>query len=179
MSPALTAGAKIYKNYSLLLELVEAAAASALPPTAARLVRLKRAAHVNRQSLPSLYYQLFPEKPATQSNSEFNRIPLFSIIFNLNMAQKWHKNDTNRQGAMGIFASTSPHLHTTPALILKNNPLKGSVCFDLSRCAGLKIQRNILFHVGSNPSSGTRKFNFPLIFQLLNILSIFSLSHLN
>jgi len=65
MSPALTAGAKIYKNYSLLLELVEAAAASALPPTAARLVRLKRAAHVNRQSLPSLYYQLFPEKPAT------------------------------------------------------------------------------------------------------------------
>jgi len=48
MSPALAAGAKIYKNYSLLLELVEAAAALALPPTAARLVRLKCAAHVNR-----------------------------------------------------------------------------------------------------------------------------------
>jgi len=48
MSPALTAEAKIYKNYSLLLELVEAAVALALPLTAARLVRLKRAAHVNK-----------------------------------------------------------------------------------------------------------------------------------
>jgi len=65
MSPALTAGAKIYKNYSLLLELEEAAAASALPPTAAQLVQLKRAARVNRQSLPSLYCQLFPKKPTT------------------------------------------------------------------------------------------------------------------
>jgi len=48
MSPALTAGAKIYKNYSLPLELVEAAAASALPLTAAQLVQLKRVARVNK-----------------------------------------------------------------------------------------------------------------------------------